>query len=148
LQEPQLTARGIEAQDWAPLERALATISEGLGAEVVLHTYFGDAAPFINQLRQLPVHALGVDMVETDVVALGRNWQIGLVAGCLDGRRSLVEPLEETVELIKFLGETINPPTLYLSSNCDLEYLSPEVAEQKVLRLGEVAEQIRQVVRV
>jgi len=144
LQEPWLAFFGIEPSDWRPLELALACIGETVTAPLVLHVYFGDAGPFLERLRRLPVDALGIDLVETDVASLGANWEIGLLAGCLDGRSSVVESLPGTLELVQRLVQTVGPPRLYLSSNCDLEFLPRAVAEQKVLRLGEVRQQLQQ----
>jgi len=144
LQEPWLAFFGIEEADWDPLERALASIKEGLPARVVLHVYFGDAGPFADRLRRLPIDAVGVDLVETDVAALGTGWEIGLLAGCLNGRSSVVESLEGTVGLARRVAQAVAPPTLYLSSSCDLELLPQKVAEQKVLRLGEAARRVKE----
>src|SRR5438445_123590 len=66
------------------------------GATLVLHTYFGDAGPFVDRLRRLPVDAIGIDFVETDLDELGQGWDVGLVAGVLDGRASPVESVEGT----------------------------------------------------
>lgn len=146
LQEPWLAYFGVEPGDWGPLEKALASIKEGMSATIILHVYFGDAGPVAQRLRRLPVDAVGVDLVETDIDALGGDWEIGLVAGCLNGRSSVVESLEGTVRLIHRAVEAVRPRSLYLSSNCDLEFLPQKVAQQKVRRLGEAASRARELV--
>ncbi len=148
LQEPWLAYFGIEPADWTPLEESLAALRDGLSTPIVLQTYFGDAGPFAQRLRHLPVDAVGIDLVETDVDALGTDWEIGLVAGCLDGRRSLVESLDATVDLARGLAETVRPPRLYLSASCDLELLPREVAQRKVRHLGEAAARVRELLPV
>lgn len=146
LQEPWLVYFGADEAAWSPFEKALADINEGIGgqADLVLHTYFGDAAPVIDRLRDLPVDAVGVDLVETDFEALGKGWNVGFLAGCLDGRRSVVEPVEDTVRYARRIAETLEPPRFYLSSNCDLEFLPRDVAREKVLRLGEIARRLKE----
>lgn len=146
VQEPWLAYFGIDGSDWATLERCLSSLREGVDATLVLHVYFGDAGPLVDRLRRLPVDAIGIDLVQTDMASLGARWELGLVAGCLDGRSSLIEPLDRTVELVRRLAETVSPPSLYLSSNCDLERLPREVARQKVLRLGEAARRVKELV--
>jgi methionine synthase II (cobalamin-independent) len=83
-------------------------------------------------------------MVETDVAELGSGWEMGLVAGCLNGRSSLLESIDDTVDLVRHLAAAVRPATLYVSSNSDLELLPTSVAEKKVLLLGEVARRARE----
>jgi 5-methyltetrahydropteroyltriglutamate--homocysteine methyltransferase len=148
LEEPWLTYYGIEPGDWKPFERSLAVL-KGSSAAVILHCYFGDAGPYIEQLLKLPVDGIGVDLMETDVGELGTSWRDkSLLIGCMNGRSSVLEPAEEIVELTQRIADTIAPRNLYLSSNCELQYLPTGVAENKVRRLGEVARKARELVKV
>ncbi|HEX2089258.1 MAG TPA: hypothetical protein VHI54_04900 [Actinomycetota bacterium] len=146
LQEPWLVYFGADQDGWSPFEKALTEMKEGIGgkAELVLHTYFGDAAPVIDRLRNLPLDAIGIDLVETDPEALGKDWNVGVLAGCLDGRSSIVEPVEATVQFVRRLIETVGAPRTFISSNCDLEFLPKDVAREKVLRLGEIAQRLKE----
>jgi methionine synthase II (cobalamin-independent) len=108
-----------------------------------LHTYFGDAGPYVERLRRLPVDALGIDFVQTDLDELGSNWETGLLAGALDGRSSPVESRDGTIEFLRRVAETVSPSVLYVSSNCELEYLPRDIARQKVARLGEVSARLK-----
>jgi 5-methyltetrahydropteroyltriglutamate--homocysteine methyltransferase len=140
LQEPWLPYHGIEAGDWAAFETAMAEMREATaGATLVLHCSFGDAGPHIDRLRRLPVDALGVDLVDTDLDDLGTGWSMGCAAGIMDGRRSPIEDTEGAASLTLRLAETLNPPRLFLTSSCELEFLPRDVAARKVLRLGEIA---------
>jgi methionine synthase II (cobalamin-independent) len=114
----------------------------------VFHVYFGDAGRFAERLRRLPVDAVGVDLVETDIDSLGTNWEIGIVAGCLNGRSSIIESVDTTLALARRIADRVRPKDLYLSSSCDLEFLPTGVARQKVLRLGETARQVKELVTV
>jgi 5-methyltetrahydropteroyltriglutamate--homocysteine methyltransferase len=142
LQEPWLVYFGIEPGDWGAFEQSLGAIRDGLSssdAKLVLHTYFADAAPYADRLRSLPVDAVGFDFVQTDPEALGKDWPVGVLAGVIDGRSSPIEPVDRLASFAREIFETLSPPDLYLSSNCELEYLPKDVARQKVLRLGEAA---------
>jgi 5-methyltetrahydropteroyltriglutamate--homocysteine methyltransferase len=147
LQEPWMVYFGIARGDWKPFADALGAVRDGLsGSEgkLVLHTYFGDAAPYAAQLRELPVDAVGFDFVQTDPEALGSEWPVGILGGTMDGRSSPIEPLEQTAVFARQILETLSPPDLYLSSNCELEFLPRDVARQKVLRLGEISARLKE----
>ncbi len=148
LEDPWLGYFGIKREDWAPLAEALQALHHNLKATLAFHVYFGDAGPHIAQLLRLPVDAIGVDLIETDVAELGSGWDKGLVAGIINGRSSILESLDNTVEVARHLADTVRPRNLYLTSNCELGYLPTIVAEQKVLRLGEAAHKAKELVSV
>jgi 5-methyltetrahydropteroyltriglutamate--homocysteine methyltransferase len=148
LQEPWLPYFGMEPADWDDFEKALTEIRDGLSSaasSLVLHVYFGDAGPYVDRLRRMPVDAVGIDFVQTDIEELGSDWETGLLAGVLDGRSSPVESVEGTVEFGRRVAEAVSPPVLFLSSNCELEYLPRDIARQKVARLGEVSARLKEV---
>ena len=148
LEDPWLGYFGIKPEDWAPLAEALQALHHNLKATLAFHVYFGDAGPHIAQLLRLPVDAIGVDLIETDVAELGSGWDKGLVAGIINGRSSILESLDNTVEVARHLADTVRPRNLYLTSNCELGYLPTVVAEQKVLLLGEAAHKAKELVSV
>ncbi|MGH2557343.1 MAG: hypothetical protein ACRDHO_16780 [Actinomycetota bacterium] len=147
LEEPWLVYFGMDPADWVDFEKALTELKDAVsssGAVIVLHTYFGDAGPYADRLRRLPVDAVGIDFVETDPEELGSNWETGLLAGILDGRSSPIESTEGTVEFARRVADMVAPTTLFLSSNCELEYLPKDIAGQKVARLGEVSARLKE----
>jgi 5-methyltetrahydropteroyltriglutamate--homocysteine methyltransferase len=145
LEEPWLTFSGIDHRSWAPLEAALGAIRDAAGGvPVVLHVYYGDAAPHAARLAGLPVDAVGIDFAETDVDDLPAPWPTGLVAGCLDGRRSVIERTDDVVAFARQVRNRLEPPTLYLTSGSDLELLGSQVAAGKVEVLGETARRLRE----
>jgi 5-methyltetrahydropteroyltriglutamate--homocysteine methyltransferase len=145
LQEPWVAYYGIGRDDWGDFEKALTEVRESLAeaTTLVLHAYFGDAGPHVDRLRRLPVDVLGIDLVETDPDSLGSGWEIGLLAGALDGRRSLAEEAEATADFVLRVTEKVEPRSLFVSSNSELELLPRDVARQKVLRLGEIASRLK-----
>lgn len=148
LEEPWLIYYGIDNADWKPFEDALATLDVD-GVKIILHCYFGDAGPYFDRLARMPVTAIGVDLIETDIDQLGkRRSDKALLLGCIDGRNSVLEPAAGIVELIQRIAETASPADLYLSSNCELQYLPTQVAASKVRRLGEVAQKAKGLVKV
>jgi 5-methyltetrahydropteroyltriglutamate--homocysteine methyltransferase len=147
LQEPWLAFHGIHEEAWGPFIEAVHAVTDGLGVTTVLHTYFGDAAPYAARLQELPVDVLGFDFTETDVEALGAGWSKDVLAGCVDGRRSVLEPVDDVVAFAEHVADVLRAPTVYVSSNCDLEYLSRDLGAEKVRRLGEAARRLKESVK-
>jgi len=148
LEDPWLGYSGIALKDWAPLTDALQILHRDLKATLAFHVYFGDAGPHIDQLLNLPVDAIGVDLIQTDLEALGSGWNKGLVAGVMNGRSSIQESPKKLVDVARRLADTVRPGNLYLTSNCELGYLPTPVAEVKVQRLGEAARKVKELVSV
>jgi methionine synthase II (cobalamin-independent) len=148
LEDPWLGYHGIAKEDWKPLGDALEILHRDLDATLAFHVYFGDAGPHIDQLLRLPVDAIGIDLIETDLAALGSRWDKGLIAGVINGRSSVLESVDNTVEVARHLADRVRPRNLYLSSNCELGYLPTVVAEKKVRRLGEAARKLKELARV
>jgi 5-methyltetrahydropteroyltriglutamate--homocysteine methyltransferase len=144
LEEPWLVYSGIEDGSWEPLEAALAMLREASGdSTVVLHTYYGDAAPYADRLRHLPVDAVGIDFDETEAEELPAPWGTGLLAGVFDGRRSVTEAAGDVSDFVADVVERLQPSVLFVSSGSDLELSGPEVAPRKVQALGRAAEMLR-----
>jgi methionine synthase II (cobalamin-independent) len=139
LQEPWLAAHGMNDRRWPHFAAAVCRVREGLGVPVVVHTYFGDAGPWLDRLRALPADAVGADLTETDVRALSGRWETGLLVGCIDGRSSPVEDAASVAALARLIIEMANPPWLILTSGCDLELLPRTVADRKTRALGQAA---------
>jgi 5-methyltetrahydropteroyltriglutamate--homocysteine methyltransferase len=144
LQEPWLVYFGMDRADWDDFEKGVGEIREATeGATLVLNTYFGDAGPLADRLRRLPVDAIGIDFVQTDVDELGTGWEVGLMAGVIDGRRSPLEPVQATAEFAARAVESTGASRLLVSSNCELEFLPRDLARQKVVRLGEIGARLK-----
>jgi 5-methyltetrahydropteroyltriglutamate--homocysteine methyltransferase len=148
LQEPWLGFHGIAEESWPALRDAVGAI-RGAAPEAILtfHVSYGDAAPHADRLRELPVDALGIDLVETDLAGLRAPWGTGLAAGCLDARRSLLETPEGTTEFVRRVAERLQPDRLFLTPSSELELLGAEVAGRKVRVLGEVAARVKAALR-
>jgi len=145
LAEPWIPYAGIQETSWGPFEDAVAAVREAtVGATLVLHAYYGDVGPHADRLRRLPVDAVGIDFVETDLEALPSPWGTGLLAGCLNGRSSLLEDPASVAAFVRRAAERLEPTALYLSSGSELELAGPAVASGKVGVLGEVARRLRQ----
>jgi 5-methyltetrahydropteroyltriglutamate--homocysteine methyltransferase len=139
LEEPWLAYFGIEDTDWDPFNRALQTIRDGLAVQFVLHTYYGDISPWLDRLTELPVDAVGIDFVETDWRSLNGKWSIGLAAGCINGRATVLESPEAALDLLHRVVDALEPAALYVCPSSDLDLLPEASARRKVQLLGEIA---------
>jgi 5-methyltetrahydropteroyltriglutamate--homocysteine methyltransferase len=139
LQEPWIVFHGIDIGDWKPFIEAVRVVTEGLRATTVLHTYFGDGAPIAARLFELPVDAIGFDFTQTDLEDLDSTRDKGLLIGCIDGRRSLLEGVEDVVALVERVVDKLHPQRVFVSSASDLELLPEELARMKVVALGTAA---------
>jgi 5-methyltetrahydropteroyltriglutamate--homocysteine methyltransferase len=145
LQEPWLPFFGIEDGDWPAFERSVGAIREAApNVKLVLHAYFGNAGPHAERLVRLPVDAIGIDLVETDAASLPAPWPVGLAAGILDARRSVIEAADRTVGFAEDLAARLEPRALFVIPNGDLQLLGPAVAAGKIRVLGEVASRLRE----
>lgn len=139
LEEPWLGFHGLDAASWPKFEQAVGILTDGLDLPVVLHVHLGDASQFGDRLPRLPVHAVGIDAPATELEALGPSWPTGLLVGCLEGRNTLLEPVGHTVDAVARLAERLEPGSLYVSANSELQLLPRQSATNKLTRLGEIA---------
>ncbi len=145
LEEPWLGYHGIEEGSWASFEAAISAVRAAAGdATLILHTYYGDAAPHAERLIRLPVDAIGIDFDETEADDLPAPWGTGLLAGVFDGRRSVTEASGDVSEFVAGVVERLQPTSLFISSGSDLELSGPQVAPEKVRALGRSAQMLRE----
>jgi len=108
--------------------------------QVGLHLPFGNAAPLLDKIMQLPLDCIGIDFFETaadDVNAF--NWHNKvLIAGCINGRNSLIEDPEVTSEFVKNLAAKLEPSEIFISNSVDLRFVPEAIARQKVKVMGDV----------
>ena len=133
--EPSISSPGRTKSELESAKEAYETCAQGKG---LLQTYFGDASYVIDILLDFPVEAIGIDFYSTPVEALeGHDFNKTLGCGCVDGRNSLLESPDQLKAIILNARDHVQPRGIYLTPNCDLEYLPHSVAEKKVRLLSE-----------
>lgn len=110
---------------------------------LVLRLPPGDASGVIPGLLELPVEALGVDMVSTDATALPGPFPKTLLAGVVDASSSQQELSRIAARHAGLLDRLADEADLHLAPNGDLRTLSPEEAAHKVRALGDAARILR-----
>jgi len=132
LEEPYLARE--ESPDLGAVEEALQVLAGG--PKLALWLTFGNAQRALEQgVADLPVHAIGIDFYATAAIDLPESFGKLLLAGVLDSRSSV---LEEPREIAAFV-ETIRGrgvEEIALVPNGDRQYVSEQVAREKLGRLG------------
>jgi 5-methyltetrahydropteroyltriglutamate--homocysteine methyltransferase len=136
--EPVLVGNAATKRDLEVAKHAFEVCAKGVTGQTTLQTYFGDAGPIIDELLDYPVDCIGLDFYATSISSLTAhdfNKQLG--CGCIDGRNSLLETPGDLSKFVAEIGKRLNPKTVHLNPNCDLDFLPETVAEKKVRLLGE-----------
>lgn len=125
---------------------ALKVAVKGVPVKVCLQTFFGDFSEILPNALDFPVDDLGIDFYETNIEKLkAYSFEKGVSLGLVDSRSSLVENEEELVKTAKEVIEAVYPSKtrdVFISPNCDLEFLPWKRAEEKIRVISEVAKKL------
>ncbi|MGP8070320.1 MAG: hypothetical protein ACLP5V_10565 [Candidatus Bathyarchaeia archaeon] len=136
--EPSLCAPGRTQPELEIAKHAYETCAHGIGGTSIIQIYFGDASQVIETLLDYPVDSIGIDFYATSVDSLKEyDFNKVLGCGCIDGRNSLLESPIELKTFVSRARASLEPVDIYLTPNCDLDFLPETVAEKKVRLLGE-----------
>jgi 5-methyltetrahydropteroyltriglutamate--homocysteine methyltransferase len=131
-------------QDIALLQKYLKIISGTKHAEILLGLYFGDAAPLVDKLVELPVTGLLFDFTYSkglydSLKGIPKN--IGL--GIIDGRNTKMENIDELRARSEKLLGSLGNQTIYVTTSCGLEYLPRDRAFDKLKLLADFANTLK-----
>jgi 5-methyltetrahydropteroyltriglutamate--homocysteine methyltransferase len=132
LEEPFLARE--EKADLGAVREALEVLAAG--PKLALWLTFGSAERLLQQgVADLPVHAIGIDFYATPATAVPEGFAKVLLAGVLDARSSVLEEPREIAAFVETLrGRGVEEVALV--PNGDLQYVSEQVAREKLGRLG------------
>jgi len=132
LEEPFL-ARDEQA-DLSAFAEALQKLAGG--PKLALWLTFGNAQRLLEQgLANLPVVAIGIDFYATHATAVPQGFDKLLLAGILDARSSVLEEPRGIAAFVERLRDR-GVDEIALVPNGDLQYVSEQVAREKLVRLG------------
>ncbi len=132
LEEPYLARE--ESADLGAVEEALQVLDGG--PKLALWLTFGNAQRVLGQgIADLPVHAIGIDFYATSATDVPEGFGKKLLAGVLDARSSVLEEPREIAAFVETLRER-GVEEIALVPNGDLQYVSEQVAREKLGRLG------------
>ena len=137
IDEPSLVA-DVSDEEW----NAFAACYEKLGQanpNLCVQTYYGDVAPLWSRLVNLPVAALGVDLVagrkRNSSAILSCPFPIDkkLVLGVVDGRNVWRSDLNVALACVQNVEVLVPAEQLLISSSCPLWHLPETVADEETL---------------
>ncbi|MFP4188850.1 MAG: hypothetical protein ACLFR5_05535 [Halobacteriales archaeon] len=144
LDEPSLTGvndEGVDIEDGIEtIERSL----EGVDADVIVTTYFGEISDAYPRLLDI-ADGVGIDLVsgEENLDAVEEYGSDGtLSVGCMNARNTRLEPVDELVGAVDEVLDRAQPEALHVSPSAGLDFLPWTVMKDKVQRLGEAAEEV------
>ena len=137
--EPALCFNKTTKEELETARKAFEICARGIGAKSDIQTYFGDAGSIIPDILDFSVDCIGLDFYSTSIEQLKEyDFDKELGCGCIDGRNSLLESPDELVKFIAGVRQVLEPKRLFVSPNCDLEFLPYPVAAKKVALLSKV----------
>ena len=127
--------------DFGLVSDGLKILTDGLEAEIILHTYFGDVSKKIESLLDLPVSGLGFDITTTPASSIEKHSfsDKSLTIGIINSFNTAIEKPQECIKQIDEINANTKPKESYASNNFDLEYVPKEFAMNKISVLGEIA---------
>ncbi len=126
------------------IKGAIELITEGTNARICLQTFFGDISPILNEILDWKVDDIGIDFYESDFETIKEyNFTKGISLGLVNARNTLKENPAELVDICIELLAYSNPEKLGISTNCDLDFLTWEIAKSKIATVTTVEKKLK-----
>lgn len=137
--DPYIVYHPINQKEIQTFKKALIQFKKDLKVKIDLHTFFGDGSKIFKTLVNFPVDAIGFDFFKTSLEDLPKQkLNKAIICGCLNGRSPVIENKKAVINFVNKLITKLNPPEIYLTSNCDLEFLTANLAYKKLELLAKV----------
>ena len=139
-------ALGFGAPNLKLAAEALKVATQGVKTKTAVYTYFGELNGAFQALQATPVDVIGVDVVSTpSTIASLKKAKIrkALGLGCLDGRNTKLESINELHALFNAVKRLVPLDRVYISPSCGLEFLPHAQAQAKLRRVGEAVRAYR-----
>lgn len=138
IDEPMLVT-DIPAEDWKLIEHIYEQLNEAAPElHIILQTYF-EAVCDYEKTVQLPVQAIGLDLVHGGEANLAQIRQHGfpkdkvLAAGLIDGRNIWRSDLAQRIQIIQELGQFVTPDRLLIQPSSSLLHTPVSLAKEEAL---------------
>ncbi len=133
-----------QKDDYGLFAEALAAAVQGVNCETAVNFFFAAIDPLYPKILDLPVSTIALDFAyhtaKPNLKAIqAAPFTKKLIAGLIDARNTLVEGVDETVELVRVLTETVSPENMAVAPNTSLEFVPRDTAFLKLARCAEVA---------
>ncbi len=137
MDEPSLVG-DVDDEEWEAITE-FYTAMASTGGAICVQTYYGHVEPVWARLLQLPVAALGIDMVagrERNRAALLEQpfpEDKHLVIGVVDGRNVWRSDLDAALRLVQEIATIVPAERITIAPSCSLLHLPETVADEKDL---------------
>lgn len=136
IDEPEICQR---PREFSLLKKAFARFPKRKNAQLLIYTYFGNAARVIKQLATLPVDGVGYDFTYTKPTApLPKLKGKTFIAGIIDARNTKADEVTSAARAVEKVLAKTGADTCIVSTSTGLEYLPRENARQKLHLILEV----------
>lgn len=137
--EPCICFSARSQDELSTVENAYDSLVKGIGARTALHTYFGDLSTSIDSILDFSIDRIGIDLYATSIDSLvDHDFDKEIGCGCIDARNSLLESPEALKNFVQKIEDRVSPKGIYVTPNCDLEYLPHIIAVKKLQILSQV----------
>ena len=141
-----MTTLSARKDKLALVNDALEVAVRGTPVKTCLQAFFGDFSRILPEALDFPVDHLGIDLYETNLRELKEySFEEGIALGLIDSRSSLIEYQSELIAIAKEIIESLYPSKIgevFISPNCDLEFLPWKRAEEKMKVISNVAQKL------
>jgi len=143
IDDPWLVWEHVPLNMWDSIITAYRFIWENTGPRrnIILNTYFGDAAPVMDLFQSLKIDGVGIDFTNTNIMDL-MDVEMGhwIIQAGLFNSRNFYE--EFTFERAAFLLDMLriiaskDPMEILVATNTSLDYLPRDLADKYLMRVA------------
>lgn len=138
MDEPSLVTN-ISDEEWDAFAQCYKTIA-ATNPHLCIQAYYGDVAPLWSRLIELPVAALGVDMIAggkrnfSAIASCSFPSDKKLVLGVVDGRNVWRSNLNDTLARVQQISSIVPPERTLISSSCPMWHLPETITDEENLQ--------------
>ncbi|MCZ6648717.1 MAG: hypothetical protein O7B30_05705 [Thaumarchaeota archaeon] len=130
-------ARTKDKDTISQAKEAIRMATRGIEATKCLHLYFGNISSTLPQFLDFGVDILGIDFINSDLQSFqGTTFTKALACGCVDAQNTRIERPSEIVAFVTRVVNVLNPKSISVIPNTDLEFIPQPFARKKVQAIG------------
>jgi len=136
-------ARTKDKDNISQAKEAIRIATRRITATKCLHLYFGDISSTLPQFLDFGVDILGIDFVNSKLQSFqGTTFTKGLACGCVDAQNTRIERPSEIVAFVTRAVNILNPKSVSVLPNTDLEFIPQPFATKKVRAIGKAVREL------
>lgn len=129
-------------------KNSIEIATNGVNAYIGLHICYGDYSKIYPQVLDFPVNQLDLELANKGFadIEIFKEYAFtkDLGYGCIDVHSIEVEPVEKIKENIEKAFEVVEPKRTYVSPDCGLKLLYPDIGFKKLKNMCEATKMLRE----